>query len=250
LVIANAIYFKGTWSQPFDADDTKPAAFTLSNLEKIETPLMNRRGFHGGRYAAFHADGSLFETPQTVTESFQDEQGYPAADGFQIAELPYNGDALSMMVVLPRKADGLAELVRTLTPQRLQECVRLMDSRMFHLSLPKFKLESTYRLNDCLQRMGMKQAFDSTQADFSGLTDSRDPDHELHISLVLHKAFVDVNEQGTEAAAATIVALEPRAAALTQRPFVPSFTADHPFLFFIRERSTGLILFIGKVEKP
>lgn len=250
LVIANAIYFKGTWSEPFETERTKPAPFTTSDLKKVQVPLMHRPGFDAGRYAAFHADGSLFDTPKMVGESFQEEQGYPSDDGFQIAELPYNGDQLSMMILLPRRADGLDALMRSLTAEKLQVCAEQLAKRTFHVRLPKFKLETTYELNKPLQRMGMKQAFDSENADFSGLTDSRDPSHELHVSLVLHKAFVDVNEKGTEAAAATIVAMETRAALIPQRPFNPNFTADHPFLFVIRDRDSGLILFLGKVEQP
>lgn len=250
LVIANAIYFKGTWSQPFDAEQTKPAPFTTSDLKQHAAPLMQRHGFAAGRYAAFNADGSLFDTPRMVDESFHEERGYPDRDGFQVAELPYNGDRLSMMIVLPRRADGLAPLVKSLTAEKLQACAEQLAKRSFHISLPRFKLETTYELNKPLQRMGMQQAFDSEKADFSGLTESRDPDHELHVSIVLHKAFVDVNEQGTEAAAATIVAMEARAAFTPQQPFVPSFTADHPFLFVIREKDSGMVLFMGKVEKP
>jgi serpin B len=98
--------------------------------------------------------------------------------------------------------------------------------------------------------MGMEQAFDSEKANFSGLTESREPDHELYVSLVLHKAFVDVNEKGTEAAAATAVVMRAGSAAPMNVPFVPTFRADRPFIFLIRERKTGTVLFMGRVTKP
>lgn len=250
LVIANAVYFKGSWTQPFEAEQTKPAVFTTSDLKECQVPLMNRQGFKEGRYGAFNADGSLFDTPATVSESFREEQGYPENNGFQVVELPYNGDALSMMILMPRKADGLAALMDSMTAEKLQLCAEQLAQRAFHVSLPRFKLEASYELNDSLQRLGMKEAFDADRANFHGMTDSRNPDDEMHISFVLHKAFVDVNEQGTQAAAATIVAMDVRAAPVAQRPFVPSFVANRPFLLVIQDRESNLILFIGKIENP
>lgn len=280
LVIANAIYFKGLWAKPFDPKATRPAEFTLGGGRKVQADLMHARNFDDGAYAAFHADGSLIETPKTLPAGASAEQGYPSGAGFQVVELPYessaptdaaaadanaatrgrgpqrsngahsSGDGLSMLVFLPRRPDGLSDLVSSLTADKIAAVAQQLEARPFHVALPKFKVEARYALNEPLQSLGMRKAFSSTEADFSGLTDSRDPEHELYISAVFHKAFVEVNEEGTEAAAATGVVMATRAAAVGDPPFVPSFTADHPFLFAIRHRQTGLILFIGQVEKP
>lgn len=247
LVIANAIYFKGTWATPFNPDFTKPKAFTLRDQTQITTPLMSMNGFKAGKYAAFNADGTVFETPKMVDEKFEDQNGYPAKDGYQVAELTYNGDTISMVIFLPTNADGLDTLLRTLSATQISTCASQLEGREFHLGLPKFKMESTYDLVKPLKSLGMELAFDSAAADFSGLSEADDP--ELHIAAVFHKAFVDVNEKGTEAAAATVVLMEPRSA-IIRRNFIPRFVADRPFLFVIREKASGLILFIGKVEKP
>ena len=247
LVIANAIYFKGTWAQPFNADFTKPAPFTLRDQTKVTAPLMNTNHFKEGKYAAFNADGSVFETPKMVDEKFEDQNGYPGNDGYQVAELPYNGDTISMMIFLPTSADGLDTLIRTLSATQISTCASQLEGREFHLSVPKFKLESNYDLVKPLKSLGMERAFSSDAADFSGLSDKGNP--QLHIAAVFHKAFVEVNEKGTEAAAATVVQIDARSAVVT-RPFVPRFTANRPFLFVIREKVSDLILFIGKVENP
>ena len=249
LVIANAIYFKGSWVTPFDAHDTKPAPFTSSDKQQHNVALMNLNSFTEGKYAAFNADGTPFKTPQTVAYDFNEKAGYPGKGGYQVAELPYNHDKISMLIFLPSDLDGLDSLLRTLSATQLDTCARSLEQREFHVSLPKFKLESTYDLIPPLESLGMQQAFRERTADFSGLTEVREPDHQLFITAVMHKAFVEVNEQGTEAPAATFAAVGLTSAS-SQRPFVPRFKADHPFLFVIRERTSGLILFIGTVEKP
>ena len=250
LVIANAIYFKGTWVTPFDPEFTKPEPFTKSDNQKVTVPLMNMSSFEEGKYAAFNADGSEFETPTKVDRDFDDRRGYPGDGGYQVIELPYNGDTLSMMIFLPKRADELDTLFRTLSVTQLDTCAEKLQQREVNLSLPKFKLESNYDLKRPLKELGMHLAFSDREADFSGLTEVRDVNHQLYISAVMHKAFVEVNEKGTEAAAATVVIFAPRAAFIPQRTFVPRFKADRPFLFVIRERASGLILFMGKVENP
>lgn len=251
LVIANAIYFKGTWAKPFQESATKSLPFTTSSGAQTQVSMMQANGFEVGRYGAFNEDGSPFETPTEVAEGFQEEKGYPSESGFTMAELPYNGDKLSMVAILPTKADGIADLIQFFTLEKWTNCWRTMSERTFNVRLPKVKLESSYDLKPPLIKLGMKNAFDPNTANFSGLTDSKDPSHELFISQVLHKAFVDVNEKGTEAAAATIVAFAPRSVAPQRtRPFIPTFNANHSFLMAIVERETGLILFLGKVEAP
>lgn len=250
LVIANAVYFKGSWQTPFKEELTKPAKFTLHDHKKIDVPFMNINRLKEGKYAAFNEDGSIFETPEMIEGNFDEQLGYPSKNGFQVAELPYNGDNISMMIFLPSSANGLDTLLRTLTAVQIDACASKLERREFQLSLPKFKLETAYDLVKPLMNLGMKQAFSAAQADFSGLTDVRDANHELHIATVFHKAFLDVNEKGTEAAAATSVTLDLRSTAIAKRPFIPLFKADRPFLFVIRENTSGLILFIGKVDNP
>lgn len=251
MVLANAIYFKGSWASPFDAALTMPEPFASRDRTSLTAPMMSQQGIKSSRYGAFRADGSPFATPVTVEEGSEEQAGYPDSSGFQMVELPYNGDRITMLVLLPRRADGLDKLSSLLSSERLRQWDKSLAQREFRIKLPRFKLETEYSLKDPLMRLGMVRAFDGRPgvANFSGLCDSRDPDHQLFISAVLHKAFVEVNEKGTEAAAATVVMMEATGAPL-RRPFVPSFIADHPFLFLIRDKQSGAILFIGKVEVP
>lgn len=155
-----------------------------------------------------------------------------------------------MVVIAPRKHDCLPELEAGLTGEKLSAWLGKLQRRAVILALPKFKLETDYGLHDTLTNMGMKRAFDARQADFSGMSESRNPDDQLFISEVLHKAFVEVNEKGAEAAAATAGILVPKEARPETRPFIPEFRADRPFLFLIRDRESGGILFLGRVTQP
>ena len=158
--------------------------------------------------------------------------------------LPYTGRRISMTVVLPRKADGLAAVEKDLTAEKLAATLKtLRFERQVHVHLPKFKVEKSFTLNKPLIAMGMKSAF--TGADFSGMHNGGE---QLDISAVIHKAFVDVNEEGTEAAAATGVVVGVTSAAPPPQP--KHFKADHPFLFFIRDQKTGSVLFTGRLENP
>ncbi len=155
-----------------------------------------------------------------------------------------------MMIFLPRNPKGLDTLLSTLSVTQVDTCAKQLEGRQIRLSIPKFKSESTYDLKPTLESLGMRDAFDSSKADFGGLPEVDARDHQLYITAAIHKAFVDVNEKGTEAAAATIVAFAPRSALVTKRPFIPEFTADRPFVYLIRDKATGLILFLGKMEQP
>ncbi len=213
LVLVNAIYFKGNWSLPFKAEATKDAPFRLPSGQTVQTPLM-----------------------------FQKKHfNYGATDELQVLEMPYAGDDLSMLVLLPKKADALPALENNLTAANLAKWTREMGSPEVNVYLPKFKMTCEFRLDDPLRAMGVTDAFDS-KADFSGMDGGRN----FSISAALHKAFVEVNEQGTEAAAATAIVM--RMLALPMQPI--EFRADHPFIFLIREKSTGSILFIGRVTNP
>lgn len=217
LVLTNAVYFHGNWAEPFDKLLTNEEDFHLTATDKIRVPLMHR----------------------------WDECRYGAADGLQLIELPYGDGTLSMVVLLPQDIDGLAGLEAKLTTQNLQrwtESVKHEDE--VEVYLPKFKTTADFMLSGTLQAMGMKSAFDPDTADFSGMTDKE----ALFISVVIHKAFVDVNEEGTEAAAATGIAMLGAASAEPKEP--PVFRADHPFVFMIRDNRNGAILFLGRITNP
>jgi len=159
----------------------------------------------------------------------------------QALELPYAGDSLSMIVLLPRSIDGLGAIEDTLAADTLTARLDAIRKREVRVSLPKFTMTSQFELAQTLGSMGMPEAF-SGAADFSGMTGGRD----LFISAVVHKAFVDVNEEGTEAAAATGVAMRLTAAPVSP----PVFRADHPFIFLIRHNPSGSILFLGRLTRP
>jgi serpin B len=170
--------------------------------------------------------------------------GYFEDDSLQALEMPYAGRELSMVVLLAKKPDGLPELEKALSLERLQSILPKLRSREVDTYLPKFKLETSFGLKPTLEAMGMKRAFSPREADFTGINAKGN----LYISAVVHKAFVDVNEEGTEAAAATGVVIMTRAVA---RPLPsPVFRADHPFLFLIRDARSGEILFMGRLTNP
>jgi serpin B len=214
LVLTNAIYFKGTWQVQFAKAKTKKQPFTLEGGKRVEVPLMHHPK---GRWK------------------------YAAGKDHQLLELPYKGEKLAMVVLLPRKPDGLEQLERQLSPAWLEKRLRALKKQKVDLYLPRFKLETAFRLSKQLKAMGMPLAF-SDAADFSGMSTQDD----LLIQAVLHKAFVDVNEEGTEAAAATAVAVRVRGIAAPP----PVFRADHPFLCLIRDRATDSILFMARVADP
>jgi serpin B len=216
LVLANAIYFKGIWSKPFDKAQTSPQPFHLSSSSQADVPLMH------------HLDNVKYT-----------ENG-----DFQAVELPYGSNQLSMAVFLPRAVDGCSQLENRLNPDLLSKTVTDMRKREVDIFLPRFKLESKFELNDPLSQMGMEDAF-GPKADFSGMDGTR----LLYISAVIHKAWGEVNEEGTEAAAATVVGMRALSAAVKPAPPVV-FRADHPFLFLIRETRSGSVLFLGRLADP
>jgi serpin B len=218
MVLANAVYYKGTWETPFQKAATTDAPFLLADGTKQAVPMMVQK-----------SPAALHET-----------------DEFQLLHLPYSGKQTSMLVLLPRKADGLADLESKLTHDSWAKAVgsvRGVGDVQIHL--PKFKVETQYGLNDTLAKMGMADAFDLDKADFSGMVTEM-PEGKLAITAVVHKAYCDVNEEGTEAAAATGVVVGVRSA--PAKPKV--FKADHPFLFAIRHDPTNTILFLGRVSNP
>jgi serpin B len=214
LVLTNAIYFKGNWARQFKKDQTKDAPFTLADGSKIQAPMMNQ------------------------TAEFR----YMETETFQGLELPYVKDELSMIILLPKAVDGLDELEESLTVENLSQWLGKLFRREVVVSVPKFKATSQFSLASTLALMGMKDAFTSA-ADFSGMDGKKD----LFISAVIHKAYVDVNEEGTEAAAATGVTMRLTSLGPNETPV---FRADHSFVFLIRDNQTGGILFLGRLMNP
>ncbi len=212
LILVNAIYFKGDWASQFDRKRTRRAPFSVKPDEQVRVPMMSQ---------------------QSAFRHGQD-------DGLQVLELPYAGGDLSMLVLLPRAIDGLAALEAHLTVENLDRWTRGLIRSDVQVFLPRFEMTCAFGLGDTLMSMGMVDAFGD--ADFSGMDGTR----SLYIGAVLHKAFVAVNEEGTEAAAATAVVMRTMAVASP----VLTFRADHPFLFLIRENSTGSVLFVGRVTNP
>lgn len=215
LVLVNAIYFKGDWASQFDRQTTHDGVFWVTPGQSAAVPMMNQTR----------------------------EMRYAKRDGVQVLELPYAGNDLSMIVLLPDQTAGLDELEAALTVERLEKWITNLWETEVTVFLPKFKMTSAFRLDEALKKLGMLDAFDMLKANFARM-DGR-PDW-LYIFAVLHKAFVDVNEEGTEAAAATAVVMSKRG------PSGPPvmFTADHPFVFLIRDNVTQSILFFGRVVNP
>jgi serpin B len=213
LVLTNAIYFKGSWASRFKKEKTSQAPFTLTNGDKVNVPMMSQ------------------------TETFN----YVQAEDFELLEMAYVEDELSMLIFLPKKFDGLSEFEKTLTSENLSQWLTKLRKTKVIVSVPRFKVTSEFGLSDVLKSMGIKDAF-TRQADFSGMSGMKD----LFISAVLHKAYVDVTEEGTEAAAATGIVV----GVTSVQPPPPEFRADHPFVFLIRDNRTGSILFIGRVLNP
>jgi serine protease inhibitor len=256
LILTNAIYFKGEWAEVFQEGQTKDEDFFLSGGSKARVPLMHRNDMPGVRYTAFQGDGKSFDTPSRIARGgrVDEKKLYPDEHGFAMLEMPYKGGELSMVVIAPRSPDGLAELEKKLTGGNLQAWLGKLQPRSVHVYVPKFKLETKYDMERILEAMGMKRAFKDPRAadgaQFDGMSQSEDPAQKLYISKVLHKAFVEVNEKGTEAAAATAVIMVTPTAAPTSVPFTPTFRADRPFVFLIRDVKTGSILFLGRMTNP
>jgi serpin B len=267
LVLVNAIYFKGKWVAPFDEAMTKPLDFTSSDGSAREVSTMIATDMGSASYAAFKGDGSFFHTPNeipivlavdplvAIKQDPVGRPGYPGADGFAMLDLPYEGHRLSMVLIAPNRPDGLAAIEQRLSGEALTRMIKRQKARSVHVVLPRFKFDPGYQMTEALGKMGLKRAFinplNDDGADFRGMTSSDNPDDQLFISEIFHKAFVDVNEKGTEAAAATGVAMCGSAAGVPVTvPFIPVFKADRPFICIIRERPTGTILFMGRVMDP
>ncbi|MEN4010794.1 MAG: serpin family protein [Bellilinea sp.] len=213
LVLANAIYFKAAWQSPFDKEATSAGEFTLLDGSEVSAEMMSQ---------------------------WQDMY-YLRGEDFAAVDLAYRDSNMSMLVIVP-DAGKFADVEAGLTPEGLETIRGGLAMASVRLSMPKFSFESSFGLSEALKELGMPAAFDDELADFSGMTGKPD----LVISDVVHKAFVDVNEDGTEAAAATAVIMKVMAMPLEEA----ELTIDRPFLFLIQDRSNGTVLFLGRVVDP
>ena len=212
-VITNAVYFLGNWTVQFDENLTKEDDFKISEQKTVKAPMMN------------------------IEQNFN----YASTNNLQILQMSYKGDDLSMLVLLPKDND-LLSLEKKLSVENLNDWKSNLAKKQVNVYLPKFKLETTYSLVENLTNMGMSSVFVSGQADLSGIN----KDADLYVTGVFHKAFVAVDEKGTEAAAATGIVVS----ITSVGPQPEIFRADHPFIFLIQDERTGLILFMGKVMDP
>ncbi|NUP06508.1 MAG: serpin family protein [Polyangiaceae bacterium] len=220
LILVNAIYFLGNWAQPFEKGATSNAAFHISKSESKQVPTMH----NGGDFR------------------------FAEKDGLKAVELPYKGEALAMTIIIPDAVDGLPALEKSLDAKKLADIDKAMSKMPVAVSLPKFEVSPAESLDvgKDLVEMGMKDAFTRGKADFTLMADPPVAEDRLLISKVFHKAFVRVDEQGTEAAGASAVIMQDEGAAAKYG----TFEADHPFLFLIRDKASGLVLFMGRVADP
>ena len=213
LVLTNAVYFAGTWRAAFPENGTHPMPFHVMGREAVDVPMMSAKG----------------------------KYGYYEDDALQALEMDYKSGGLSMVVVLPRERDGLAGF--DLTPERLDACTKGLNQREVQVFFPRFTMEQSFSLAETLGAMGMPTAF-TPRADFTGMAE----DGRLNISAVEHKTYIKVDEEGTEAAAATAVVM--KRTSIEPGPQPPVFKADHPFVYLIRHKASGAILFLGRLMEP
>jgi serpin B len=217
LVLTNALYFKGDWLRQFKKDRTKDDVFHLDADKEVKVPFMHQT-----------AHFNYYSNPT-----------------FQLLEMPYVGEDLSLVILLPKQVDGLPALEKGLNTASLTNWLTHLRDTEVQVTVPKFKVTGEFRLKKTLSDLGLGRIF-TDAADFSGMNGGKEP---LFIEDVVHKAFVDVNEQGTEAGAATAVAVKTKNGEQVA-PAVPVFEADHPFLFLIRDSRSDSILFLGRVVNP
>ncbi len=215
MVITNAIYFKGKWGQQFNPGNTSDKLFWLDKDKSVTVPMM---------------------------KSPADMFNYYETKDLQAIQMYYVGGDISMIVLLPKDKNGLDSLEDSLNMQKLDSIRDMMTREPLTIQMPKFEFETEYNLVDSLYNLGIHDAFDENIADFQGMTDE-----QVYLEQAIHKAFVNVNEEGTEAAAITALVIR-----ATSGPPEPrhEFIADHPFVFIIQENNTGEILFIGRLANP
>jgi serpin B len=212
MALTSTIYFKGFWAHPFDKSSTRERLFYTSN-KNIAIPMMNRKGYFN----------------------------YTQNNEMQVLEKPYLGSILSMMIFLPNPPESMADLEKSLTAEKLQKISGAMRNREVEVYLPRFKLETNYDMIPSLRSLGINNAFNANTANFGGISD---PPNSLWLASVIHHAWIRVDEDGTEAAGAT------GGGYFGGGPPPVVFSANHPFIFLIRDNRTGGILFLGRVMEP
>ncbi len=220
MVLVNAVYFKGKWVDEFLKSDTRDEPFKAGDGTTKTVPMMSRT----------------------------DDMLYAETEQYQAIRLPYKGNDLAMLVLLPREQNGIEAMITGLHAAKVAETARRLNRRKVQLLLPKFTMDYGFTVNDSLKQLGMQAAF-TEAADFNGMFDGgTSPTGAFYISAVIHKAFVAVDEEGTEAAAATAVMMTQECFMEREKPVV--FRADHPFLFAIMHLPSDTMLFVGRVMKP
>ena len=220
LVLVNAIYMLADWANAFEKKETGAQDFTLSNGTTTRAPMMHR--------------------------TMDVRSG--ATNGARMVELPYRGNALSMTLIVPDAVDGLAAIEATLGNRTVGEIDKALKTQRTAVALPRFTIDPSapLALGAALRALGVTSAFDPATADFSAIARPEDPARRLYITDVVHKAFVKVDEKGTEAAAATALSMDPSSA----EPMAFDVTAERPFVFLVRDRATGLVRILGRVASP
>lgn len=239
LVLTNAVYFLGIWEDEFFEELTGQDPFWITSKKQVSIPMMHQTTTFS--YGDFD-DLQVVELPyrSRCVETLVDD----STQGYDEVEFPEGGSDFSMCILLPRKIDGLADIERQLNDANLQKWTTLRACKV-KLNLPRFRVESSFQLEEQLELLGMERPFSINDADFSKMSDNPEG---LYIGAILHKAFVDVNERGTEAAAVTAMVMVGGCAMKTEP--LKEFRADHPFLLLIRDRKTRMIHFIGRVTNP
>jgi serine protease inhibitor len=240
LVLTNAVYFKGNWADPFVPERTTERPFFLASGEEV-TAMMMREHERPCHYVELTPDGKVNEFERTANGMWQLPEN---PDGFKLLELPYGGDAISMIVLLPNRNDGLAAIEAALTHEAFSEWKSRMSLHEVNVFLPRFTTRSTMDLKLPMHDLGLNGIFH--RGGLLGLSDHPDAER-LFVDVVVQQAYISVNEEGTEAAAVSGIGI-----ALAMAVIKPAYTfvADHPFLYFIQHRETGAILFIGRLTTP
>ena len=216
MVINNAIYFKGTWLTQFLPENTKESDFWISETNNVTTNFMNMKDYFN----------------------------YTKSDGAQVLKMPYKGDRLSMLVILPDERHGIKQLEENLSAEQIEKWKQELHSTDVSISMPKFKMNTNYDLIPPLKDLGISDVFNRELSNLTGIADTGD--NRLFVTGANQAAFVDVNEEGTEAAAVTTIIAE-----IVSVPPPPEyFIADHPFIFIIQDDESGTILFMGRMYYP
>lgn len=243
LMLVNAVYFNAAWAEPFEKQRTKEGKFSLLDGRIRMRSMMS--DFKETRYAEFRPDGSINEyvlRDKRVDGRRRNEWQLPEnPEGWRILELPYKGNRFSIVLILSNKLDGITEIENKLDRERIDYWLRKLDLESVFVSIPRFKVESNFDLTPILKSLGLHAIF--SPGNLLNFSDSPEASM-LSVYPAIQKAYIDVNEEGTEAAAVTALGAPGGVGGPSKPP--PEFIADHPFLFLIRDNQTGAILFIGR----